>query len=226
VASYRRSTSIARLTPEEILVPENFPPQTLAYLAEYTALNQPPITSGQIIGAARYAWQINVEAAPLSVTNTVTTTDIYLYTLAGGVLGTQGAVRLLLSGNYTNNTGAGRGLTLIVKYGGTTMFSDASGATDIPTSATARPWRIKLEISGANATNAQTLSGKFVLTRDATAPTTGIGSIKTADDLAAVLGGTAAIDSTLNKDVEVEIAHSNNDTSLTRTFAVLTKIAH
>lgn len=75
----------------------------------------------------------NRDASVSDVNNTTTPTAVYSYTIAGGTLGVNGVVRLSLVGDYLNNTGATRNLTLAVTYGATTIFtgtrsSAASGA--------------------------------------------------------------------------------------------------
>ena len=207
------------------LRPENLPPAFSDSMTEYVALNMPPITSGQVVGAFRYDRQLHVDPTELPVTNTTDPTVIYTRPIAANLLGIQGAVELNLRGTFENNTGAARGLTLAVSYGGTTLFQGATGAV-VASAAAVRPWRIVLELHAAGATDAQGLAGFFFLTVNAGAPTTGYGRIASVDDISGIFGGTSTVDSTLTKDLEVEITQGNADTEFVRTFAFLTKIAH
>lgn len=59
----------------------------------------------------------------VEVANTVTETALLSYTIPGGIMDTQGMLRVTLLGDiYDNATGL---LTIAVKLGGTTLFSDA-----------------------------------------------------------------------------------------------------
>lgn len=210
---------------QEILRPENIPAQTLSYIADWTSLNQPPISSGQIVGAQRYAWAIDVVEAQLVVNSSAAETTVYSYTLGGGTLGTQGAVQLLLLGDYLNSSGSGSTFTVSVKYGGTTMYSDATAS--LASQANRTPLLMDIVLSGAAATNAQFMHGLITRGDRNTAATTGLG----AHDAAGAshpISGSAAVDSTLNKDLVVTVQHSvnNANTSYRRNYALLTKIGH
>jgi hypothetical protein len=211
----------------ELLTPENLPPAFLSYMADYITLNQPPLTSGQIIGAASYARQIDLSATQLNIVSSASEETLYSYTLGGGTLGSQGCVRLLLTCDYLNNTGLSNSFTLRVKYGATTMFAGSTGALSFLTSTSRRAIRIICELSGAASQSSQNLAGFFAI-NIVVPPTTGIGSIADAAAYVSPFAGVASESSTVNKAITVTVQHSasNANLSLRRNYALLTKIGH
>lgn len=107
--------------------------------------------------------------------------------LAGKVL------RVRIGGNYLANSGTPT-IRIVVAYGGTTMFSDISGASTNDTDRSA--WFLGFDIC-AQGNSDQTLNGILAMGQIAakTAPTTGIGDAwSTAMNIAPV-SGSAAVDS-------------------------------
>lgn len=94
--------------------------------------------------------------AQADVTNTVTETTVFTYTVPAGLLGTSGALRLTLIGDYYNNTGTGPASTIRVKYGSTTIYSQSDNITQ---GANRAGVLLEVVLSAANATNAQRVSG-------------------------------------------------------------------
>ena len=87
------------------------------------------------------------------VVSTVTETTVYSYSVTGGTLSTNKMLRLIMIGDYLNNSGAARNLTLRAKYGATTIAEYAM--TAIAASASRRAASLVLWLSANNATNSQ-----------------------------------------------------------------------
>lgn len=98
-----------------------------------------------------------------------------------------------IGGNYLLNSGTPT-LTLVIAYGGTTLFQDVTGAATADTDRGA--WNLDF-ILNAQANNDQALSGIFRSSPlgAKTAPTTGIGDIALTADVGSPIGGAAAVDS-------------------------------
>lgn len=215
----------------EILKSENVPADFLSYIADYTALNIPNIPAGQLMGSNYLNRMLDSDGSTLDIVNTLAETSVYTKTLGGGTLDVNGMVRVTAWGDYLNDSGAARNLTLKIKYGGTTMWADT--VTSINNGATRYVWRLQADIAANAATNAQSLGGIFHLTSGTA--TTGLGDIvgfinggSPPLSIASVLFGTASIDSTLNKDIDITVTHSTNNSSLSfrRYYVFLQKVAH
>lgn len=109
----------------------------------------------------QYVDFLNVVTATTDVTNTVTETTAYTYTVPGGTLGTAGSLRLLIFGDVLENVAGGTNLTIRGKYGATTFFT---AAPYIPSaSATRRPLVLELVLHAKGATNSQVAVGTVTL---------------------------------------------------------------
>jgi hypothetical protein len=93
-------------------------------------------------------------------------------TIPANYIGANGALRVQLAGDYLNNTGNDRTLTLALKFGASTLWSDTS--TNLPASGTRHDWSLECYIANRNATNSQFTSGVFLFSYHGAA-TTGIG---------------------------------------------------
>lgn len=102
-------------------------------------------------------------------------------------------LRVRAGGNMLFNSGTPT-VTLIISYGGTTMFSDVSGATTADTDR--GTWAIDFVLT-AQANNDQALSGIAALPVIAakTAPTTGLGDAWSTASAVNAISGAAAVDS-------------------------------
>lgn len=160
----------------------------------------------------RYTKTLDVSSSTVSVTNTAAATTIYSYSVPANTLGTDKGLRLNISGQYLNNSGANRTVTITVSYGGTTMISQAT--PNIATSGTTGNWGINVYLMAANATNAQRarLDGSF--------------EAGTAADVVINDNGTASVDSTANQTLTVTVANSAAATTITTTknLAVLEQL--
>ena len=91
----------------------------------------------------------------VDVTNTITETALYSYSLAGSTLGTDTCIKQNIVGTLTgNNTGA---LTLRAKYG-----AGVASVAFTPPSITAEPLIVEVTVCGDAATNAQQLFVKAI----------------------------------------------------------------
>lgn len=208
-----------------ILKPEYLPPDTVSYLNDYFAVNQPPVPVSNVIGQAYYTRQLDVDGTQQVVQSSVTETPIYTYTLGGGTLGTQGAVELELEGTYLNSSGSSSTFELKIAYGATTMYEHVT--TAMASLANRGVCNIRFKLSAADATNSQKVSGEVFFSERANAATAGLGALRSGSDTFPIFGS-ASEDSTLNKALTVSIQHSVNNasTSYHRNHALLRKIGH
>lgn len=161
-----------------------------------------------VIAKQTTARVVNNTAAAFSLWATAPVIPNGLF-LAGKIL------RVRAHGNILCNSGTPT-WTLIISYGGTTMFQDVTvvGAVD----ADRRAWFLEYDIV-AQANADQSLNGKFFAVVIAvTAPTTGIGDITTDESSAwAAFSGSAAVDSdaadrTLDTTFTMSVANAANET--------------
>lgn len=121
--------------------------------------------------------------------------------LAGRVL------RLRAGGNYLCNSGTPT-VSIVIAYGGTTMFSDISAASTADADRSA--WSINVDLI-AQANNDQALAGTIDMGQIATktAPTTGIGDAWGTTISNAPVSGSAAVDSNAaNRVLSVQLTFS------------------
>lgn len=114
-------------------------------------------------------------------------------TIPSGLLLSGRALRVRIGGNYLINSGTPT-VRFAVAYGGTTMFSDISGASTV--GATRSAWWMNFDLV-AQANADQTLNGLIAAGQIAarTAPTTGIGDAWSTAMNIAPMSGAAAVDS-------------------------------
>lgn len=149
------------------------------------------------------------------IDNSSAETSIFSGTIPANTLGTSGAVRVILSGQVLNDSGAGQGFTLRVKYGATTMYADASNATILGNSATRRTWRMEFTLFSDGTTSSQRVEGLIGPIGAAAATTTGYGDLAATAALFPVpIGGTSAEDSTADKTFDVTIQFTAANASL------------
>ncbi len=148
-------------------------------------------------------------AADVTITTT-TETAILRQNLKGGTLGTDGAVRLTLTGPYdTSSSGIGLNPTIRVKYGATTMVAKVCDVA----AGQAGSWECHVLLMADGATNAQFASMEF---RHGQHADSGEGFVNRES-------GTAGEDSTLDKVIEVtyQAATASGPPSFTKKHAVL-----
>lgn len=113
-------------------------------------------------------------------------------TIPNGLLTAGRALRVRIAGNWLGNSGTPT-LTFAVSFGGTTMFSDVSGAITADTDR--KPFYVDLLLMAQSNTD-QTLRGQVSLNiiGGLTAPTTGQGDAWSTAMAVAPIGGSSAVD--------------------------------
>lgn len=148
------------------------------------------------------------DVAELEVVNTVTETTVYSYTVPGGTLGTNRALRLTMVGDYLNNSGvSSQSLTLRCKYGGTLV---GGYQQDNNTDADRVAVTFDVVISAANATNAQR-SRSLCFFGENASPSSGspptITALPKDASVSALVNNGLALDSTADQSLIVTVQH-------------------
>lgn len=104
-----------------------------------------------------------------------TETTLYSVTVPANSMGANGIVRMIITGYYKNNSAAGDTFRMRVKFGGTTHYSDLTGA--ITANAQLHPFYIEVLVQNKNATNSQWIAVRHGM--NFAGATTGIGDIGT-----------------------------------------------
>lgn len=165
---------------------------------------------------------LNVQVTETDVVNTTTETNLLLYTVPANTLGTNKAIRVLIRGDYLNNSAGAPSVRWRIYYGATEMYNDlgAGAAVDV----SRRVFTVDFILWPRNATNSQGVGGTIFLGQ-AGGATTGIGNVADDEVLTAcpIVGANASEDSTLAKDLKVTVAHTvaNADVSIRKTYSVI-----
>lgn len=128
-------------------------------------------------------------------------------TIPSGLFLSGRQLHVRLGGNFLANSGTPT-IRIVIAYGGTTMFSDISGASTAD--ADRSPWFLDFVIT-AQGNADQNLSGVLAMGKIAakTAPTTGIGDAWDTAAVMAPVSGSAAVDSdTADRKVSVQFTFS------------------
>lgn len=88
----------------------------------------------------------------ITVVNTTTLTAVFSKNIAGGILSTNGALRITMAGIVTNTSGGAINLSVIGGYGGVSV---GSIAISIPNGTTNQPVIARWLMKNAGATNSQ-----------------------------------------------------------------------
>lgn len=160
-------------------------------------------------------------SSEIAVVNTTSVTAVYSKSITGGDMSTNRMLRLLLFGDYLNNSGAGATLTISIEFDGINFHSDSVA---IGTNTGRRAFRLEFEIGNLGATNSQFGGGEVWLSQ-AGGATTGIGPIDAADAVGGPIAtnGNHAIDTTVAKLLKVVVSHSVADANISfrRKYALL-----
>lgn len=157
---------------------------------------------------------IDRETAQLDVQGTAAETTFYSVTIPGGTLGVDRGVFIHIVADHWNDTGVSQSFTPRFKYGGATMFDDATQTlADAGASPPRRSVIFEAWLYGYITTGAQ-LSQMTMRISNATAPTAGIGDIGATGGGLGVIHGTSSVDSTVNQTLELTIQHSASSASL------------
>lgn len=150
----------------------------------------------------------------LAVNNTASQTSVGSYTVPALEMGANGSVRFVLSGEYLNNSGANRNLTVDIVFGVTTIVSFT--ISTIPAGPDLRAFRIEGEIVNRNNQAVQIANVRMTLSGP-TAATTGIGDLTTFAD-GVISSATAGEDTSTGAVVlDLLVTHSAADPNLTFT---------
>ena len=177
-----------------------------------------PFSVGAVPGAAdlnNMAYIYDRVSATTDVVNLATEQTLYAVTITGGHLSTNRWLVLEWQGDYLNNSAGGKTLTVRVKYGGTTIWGDASESLTV--SASRRDFSGRVVLANMGATNSQRVRSEIWLGMQAAGSVAGTGHLfgsVAANDYqpkGAPSWGTAAIDSTVNQTFAVTVQHSAAD---------------
>lgn len=100
------------------------------------------------------AWTTLRKVTAKTVNTTTTATDLLNgeFTVAAGVMGSAGRLRLTASGDLLNNVGSAKALWRFqLVFGGTTIFDTGTGGMTIAARATRGAWRLQAEINNLTA---------------------------------------------------------------------------
>lgn len=142
------------------------------------------------------------------VVSTASETTVYTNSITGGTLGSTKMLRVTCLADYLNNDGAGRTLTIKLKYGATTF---AQYSLSLGNVATRRPVLIQSWLSALNATGAQAGGAIFSVEN----------AVGVAGEAGASLGNSGgsvhsavAEDSTAAKTLAITVQHSASSANL------------
>lgn len=149
---------------------------------------------------------LNRSLTTVSVVNTITETTVYSFTIPANTLGADGGLYFYLAGTYLNNSGAARNLTVNIKLGATTVFSDTYSS--IAASASQRLFNLVLLGLNATASSQKWGPGHAYV---GSAGDTGFAG---ASILAQLAYATSAVNTAVNALFAVTVTHSAASASL------------
>jgi hypothetical protein len=146
--------------------------------------------------------------AQTDITGTNAETSLYSRNIGANDLGTRRMMRLVIGGDYLNNSGPTVSIRARVKYGSTTMWDSGAGG-NLTANANRRAFQLTCDLVAYNATNAQRVSGLFTIGPPGAAML-GTGAPGPTGAMMAPFLGSAAEDSTSAKTLEVTMQHSSS----------------
>jgi hypothetical protein len=164
----------------------------------------------------RVSYVLDSKTSSTTISNTVTETAIYSYTIPGGTLGASDALSLTLLSEFLNNSGANRGFTVRVKFGGSTVIDITTG-NQLGSNAARRINKLEITLSARGSTSSQivTLDVAQMSVASFGTVTTGTGAAYSQGTVAARLhSGALSVDTTSNQTLEVTIELSTNLSTL------------
>ncbi|HXJ65861.1 MAG TPA: hypothetical protein VNN79_19050 [Actinomycetota bacterium] len=178
------------------------------------------------------ALAVRTVTSTVDVQNTTTETDLLTGTTGSGYLTIPanslvalGGIRLVIGGDYLNNTGSNRTIRLKVRVGTAvalpafttwTPLWDSDVSDVISSNANRRAWELELDLQALNSTASQNCGGLFEMSAT-TAPTTGLGPLAAASSsaiLAPFTGAATAVDYTNDTGIVFTVIHSFASASL------------
>jgi hypothetical protein len=162
-------------------------------------------------GAQTLQGVIDRDVTTTDVVSTADETTVYSFSVPGGTLGTNRALRLKLIGDWLNTPGT-NSLTVRTKFGGTTLFSTA---ITVGANASRHALFYELMLSAHNATNAQVATLHYFEggATTAGAPPTILGNAGQSNTGVGVYNA-LAIDSTVAQTLEVTFQNGAADAGL------------
>lgn len=153
VTDWFREQLLAALSDPMFNVPKVFE----TWMVDKVAVAGLNIPAGQIIGLRSNTVTVYKKASGvLDVANSAAETDVINEEIPAGVLGTTGMIRVTLVGDYLNNTGAAKNLTVKLYLGGTTC--QTVGAGGITATAARYPASYQFVIANQGAANSQVVT--------------------------------------------------------------------
>lgn len=137
----------------------------------------------------------------VSVTNTVTPTQVFNFAVPANTLGTYRALRLTLVGRYANNSGGASNLLVDLSYGGQLL---ATGVARTMATTSDGPFALQTTITGLGATNSQGVVSIFTLVPSAAT----IGTTWGAETAVGAHTAGLTVDSTVAQSLIVQVTHS------------------
>ena len=169
--------------------------------------------SGQNLAVGGYLKNSGVVTTTASSTSEF---DLLNFVIPANLLGTNGAVKVRLSGYILQNDATARDFIWKIKFGTTIVMQDTLAA--ITQSATNRPFHLDFIVGNLNSTSSQGISGVF-MQQDSTAATVGEGSFND-DEMhgsAAFRGTDPAKATTSNQTLQVTMQMSFSAATVTTT---------
>lgn len=139
-----------------------------------------------------------------TLVSSVAETTMYSFSVPGGTLSTNKALRITLLGDYLNNSAGNDAFTLKVKYGATTVESWVASISN-GAGANRRSLQLQAVLSAANATGAQTSYARAAIGNNAGSSATGTMAVANSDNGQPVEGTNTGIaeDSTAAKTLAI-----------------------
>jgi hypothetical protein len=125
-----------------------------------------------------------------TVVSTNVETEIFSYTIAAGLLGTERSLGVKLMGDLLNNTAANQVATVRIKANGTIIYNDSTG--NITSSVSRRPWQMDLSFCAVGTSLSAYLSGLILIGVPGGA-TTGLGDLGAAGQREAVISSNGPV---------------------------------
>lgn len=149
------------------------------------------------------------------VANTVAKTDLLNgeITIAANKLTANGLIKIIASGDYLNNSGATRTITLELKLGATVLW-DSNASGNISATATRKAWSFTAYIQAMASTSAQRGGGFFVMGRATPVATTGTGGIEETLFGGPFLTAASTVDMTASRALTLSVTHSSAATTI------------
>lgn len=148
-----------------------------------------------------------------SLNNSNVEGSLWSFSVPAGLLGANGGLQIHAELDYLNNGGASDTLTMVIKFGTTTLFKHSTSAMAAAT--TRRRIVLDLYLRNQGAANDQILGGVFNLGASVAVPTNGRGSMQTTAAIVAPIGGDSAEDSTAARTFDIRFQHSLANASTT-----------